>query len=187
MSLGSLLGGKTKKYKADPLAKDINAAGKFGINQMTDTANQLNKEFYDNPSGYIDGQIGLENKMLRGSANDSSRRLGEIIAQRGMGTSSIGIGEQINQEKNLNDAIALNNASGASRLKDLLGEKMNLGQSMWNVKASQGPVQMQSIKQREGGLAPLIGGLAGAYMGAKSGNMTGGAQVGMGLGQYLTA
>lgn len=182
MSLGDLFGGKTKTYKADPLANDINSAGKLGLSQMTSGLNDLNKNFYENPQGHIQSQIGLENKMLRASSGDSSKRLSQLISQRGMGSSSIGLGEQINQEQSLNDRIALNNASGSSRLKDLLNEKMNSGTNLWNVKASQGPVQMQDIKQKQGGIAPLLGAGVGAAFGGPAG-----AQVGMGLGQYLTA
>lgn len=182
MGLGDLLGGKTKTYKKDPLADDINAAGKLGIGQMTSATNELNDKVYGNAENFIDSQIGLENKMLRGSTADANRSLSKMIAQRGMGNSSIGMGEQINQERQLSDKIAMNTASSGSRLKDLLNEKLTGGSSLWNVKASQGPVQMQDIKQKQGGLMPLIGAGVGGYLGGASG-----AQVGMGLGQYLSA
>lgn len=182
MGLGDLLGGKAKTYKADALAKDINAAGKLGINSMTNTFNQLNDKIYNNPENFVENQIGIENKMLRGSSEDASRGLKSMIAARGMGNSSVGIGEQLRLDKTLNDRIALNNASSGSRLKDLLAEKMNLGQTMFGVKTSQGPIQMQDIKQKQGGLAPLVGAGLGAYFGGAQG-----AQVGMGLGQYMAS
>lgn len=182
MGLGDLLTGKTKTYKKDPLADDINAAGKLGLGQMTSAANELNDKIYGNPEDYVQNQIGLENKMLRTSTADTDRSLSKIIAQRGMGNSSIGLGQQVNQQKQLSDQIAMNNASSGSRLKDLLNDQMQTGNTLFGVKASQGPVQMQDIKQKQGGIMPLVGAGVGAYLGGAKG-----AQVGMGLGQYMTS
>lgn len=182
MSLGSLLGGKAKTYKADPLAKDINAAGKLGLSGMTNAYNELNDKVYANPDAFVNSQIDLENNALRASGQDASRGLAKMIASRGMQNSSIGIGQQIGLDKQLSDRMALNKASSSSRLKDLLGEKMNVSNQMFGIKTSQGPIQMQDIKQKQGGLAPLIGAGVGAYFGG-----AGGAQVGSGLGQYLSA
>lgn len=153
--LSDIVNGKEKKSKADALAKDINAAGKTGLSMMTTGADSLNQNFYNNPTNYVDNQIQTENKLLRTASNDAVRRTRQLIAQRGMKNSSIGLGEEINQEKTLNDRIALNNASGMERLKGVLNEQMQTGNNLYNLKAQQG-IQMNDQKYRTGGYGQLI-------------------------------
>lgn len=178
--LSDILGGKEKKIKADSLAGDINRAGKSGLGMMQTGADALNAKVYNNPENYVDNQIATENKLLRSASDDAARRTRQLIAQRGMGSSSIGLGQEVNQARSLSDRLALNNASGMDRLKGLYQEKMNTGAQLFGVKQSQGPIQMQTVKYRSGGLGGLIGaGIGGALGGAP------GAQVGAGVGQSL--
>ncbi len=176
MGLGDLLKGKEKKIKADPLAGDINAAGKSGLAMMNSAGQSLNN-FYDNPSSYIDSQIGLENNAIRSAAIDAQRRTNQLLANRGMQNSSVGLGTEVNQARQTNEKLALNNATGMERLKGLLNEKMQTGNQLFGVKASQGPVQMTDVKYRTGGIAGLVGAAAGGYLGGAEG-----AKVGMSLG-----
>jgi hypothetical protein len=181
MGLDNFLKGKVVKQKADPLAGDINAAGKSGIGYLTAGANRLNSAYNEDPSQVVNTQIGIENKLARAAASDATRRTQGLIAQRGLGSSSIGLGAEMGQRKSLMDTLAINNASGVSRIRDMQIQngqgQIDAGNSLWNIKASQGPVQMQTTKSRQGGMAALIGGAAGAYFGPE------GAKVGMGLGQ----
>lgn len=182
MGLGDLLGGKEKTIKKDPLADDINSSGKQGLSMLKSGAAGLNKFFYSNPQDSVNAQIDSENKMLRSSSQDAIRKTRDMVAQRGMGNSSIGLGEEINQGRVLSDKLALNKATGLDRIRSLLNEQMNTGSQLFNVKSSQGPIQMQDVKYKTGGIAPLLGAGVGGYLGGASG-----AQVGMGLGQYLAS
>jgi len=170
--LGRIFNGKEQKYKADASAGGINDLGSQGINQINAGASELNK-LYNNPNETVNNQIGIENKLMRGASEDATRRTRDLIAQRGMGGSSIGLGQEVNQNKMLSDKLAMNNASGMERLKALSQERINLGNTLLAPKLSQGPIQMTDIKKRRGGLtgegglldtaAPFAGAAATAY------------------------
>jgi hypothetical protein len=184
--------GESKTYKADPLAGDINNAAKTGLGYLTSGADKLKGVYDQDPSELVNTQIGTENKMIRGAANDALRRTQSLIAQRGMGNSSIGLGQQVNQAKQVNTQLGLNSASGIQRLRDMQLQNgqgiMNLGNSLYAPKAGANAagIQMQDIKgPRSGGYGQLamaglgaaIGGYAGGGQGAAQG-----AQIGSSLG-----
>lgn len=158
--LNDIVNGKESKIKKDPLAGDINAAGKQGLGYLANAGAKLNDIYNQDPSQVVNSQIGMENKLARGAADDATRRTQDLIAQRGIGNSSIGLGQQVNQQKSLMDRLAINKASGFQRLRDMQIENgqglMNTGNSLFSVKASQGPVQMTDTKYRSGGYGQLI-------------------------------
>ena len=167
-----LVNGSEKKYAKDPLANDINAAGKSGIAGLQAGANQLNSIYNQDPQALVDSQISMENKLARGAADDATRRTSSLLAQRGMGASSIGLGQEINQGRQLNNQLSMNNASGIARLRDMQIQNgqglMNVGNSLYGVKTAQGPAQMQDQYARSGGYGQLIAagiGAAGAAYG----------------------
>lgn len=164
--LSDLVHGKEKKYKADPLAGDINDAGKAGLTQLRAGGEKLSSIYNQDPSQVIDSQIGIENKLMRSSADDLNRRTNQLLAQRGLSGSSIGLGQQVNQQKLLSDKLALNKASGFQRLRDMSIENgqglLNTGNALAAPKLASG-VQMTDLKTRTGGYASLIaGGLSAA-------------------------
>lgn len=170
--LNDIVNGKEKKIKADPLAGDINSAAKSGIGYLTSGASKLNDVYNQDPNQYINNQISMENKLIRGASDDAAKRTAALMAQRGMGSSSIGLGQEVNAAKQLNDKIAMNNASGIDRLRGLQIEnaqgQINAGNSLFNLKQAQGPVQMTDTTYRTGGYGQLIGGAlsAGGTLGA---------------------
>lgn len=166
--LNDIVNGKEKKIKADPLAGTINAIGSSGLSMLKSGGDELNNKIYNNADNYVGNQIDLENKLLRTASDDAAKRTRQLIAQRGMGMSSIGLGQEVNNQKQLNEKIAMNNASGMDRLKGLLNEKMQTGMQMFNPKASQGPIQMTDTTYRTGGYGQLIG--AGLQAGATLGS-----------------
>jgi hypothetical protein len=178
----NLLKGKEQVNRKDALANDINASAKTGMGYMNSGASSLNALYNEDPSQIVNSQIGMENKLARGAADDATRRTQQLIAQRGMGTSSIGLGQEVNNRKNLMDRLSMNTASGISRLRDMrlsnAQGQMNVGQALYGLKTQQGPIQMQTTKYRTGGLAGLAGAAIGGYMGGAQG-----AQVGAGIGQ----
>lgn len=170
--------GKEKTYKRDGLADGINDAGKSGLGMLTSGANALNEKIYQKPEGYIDNQIGMENNLLRTASQDATNRTRQLIAQRGIGNSSIGLGQQVNQERDLNQKLAMNSASGMERLRGLLNDQMQTGNQLMAPKMAQGPVQMADVKKRSGGMAALVGAGLGYAAGGSAG-----AQIGAGIGQ----
>lgn len=190
-SAGDFLKGKKKKYSADELADDINAAGKAGIDGMRAGGASLDQIYQDDPTNRINNQIGMENKFLRGSSEDTLRNMRSTIAQRGLQNSSVGLVAENNANRVLSDKLAMNNASGLERIRDAninnAQGRMNVGANLFGVKTQQGPIQMQTIKKREGGLAGMIGMVGGAAAGGMMGGPQGaaaGAQIGGGLGNY---
>jgi hypothetical protein len=164
--------GKEKKIKADPLAGDVNNAAKTGLQYLTAGGTKLNDVYNQDPNTLINSQIGIENKMIRGAANDALRKTQSLIAARGMGNSSIGLGQQVNQAKQMNTQLGLNNASGIQRLRDMQIENaqglVNTGNSLYAPKAGQGPMQMTDEKYRTGGYGQLIAAGAQAYATGRS-------------------
>lgn len=182
MSLDNLLKGGKKTYKADPLAKDINAAGKAGLGYLQSGGKALSDVYSQDPSQVVNSQIGTENRLLQGASQDAIARTRQLVAQRGMGNSSVGLGTEVNQQRQLSDKLALNNASGVSRLRDMQIQNgqglMNAGSGLFQTKIQgQQNLQMQDIKKRQGGLAGLVGAGVGGYYGGAQG-----AQTGMALG-----
>lgn len=177
MGLDSLLKGKEKTYAADPLAGDVNATGKAGLTYMRSGGKSLNDIFSQDPTRVVNNRIAQENRMLNSVANDTNKRAEQLIAQRGMGSSSIGLGQVLGQRKNLSLGMVMNNAGAEGRIRDMMiqnGEGLiGAGQSLWQPKASQGPMQMTDVKKRSGGLAGLLGAGVGAYFGGAQGAQTG--------------
>lgn len=175
----SLTSAQYTTVKKDALAEDINAAGRSGMDLLRSGAGDLDKNFYSNPNDYINSQISSENRLMRSASDDATRRTRSLIAARGMGNSSVGLGQEVNQARTLNEKLAMNNASGMDRLKGLLNEKMNTGSQLFNIKQSQGPLQMTDLKYRtpttsDGkALAGFAGTAIGMYMGGPQGAAAG--------------
>lgn len=175
MSLNDLLKGKEKIYKADPLADDINSAGKSGLGYMRSGASSLSKLYQENPSQLINTQIGLENRLMRGAGSTQLRDTGHAISRAGLSNTASGLNAEINQQRSLSDGLAMNQASGLRRLRDARINNaqglMGLGQNLFNTKIQgQQNLQMQDIKTKTGGwqtwLGPAIQ-MYGAYMANK--------------------
>lgn len=157
--LSDVTNGKEKTVKKDALAGEINAAGATGLGTLRDGAARATSIYSQDPTQIVRNQIGMENKVARTAADDATRRTRELIAQRGMGTSSIGLGAQVNERKSLMDRIGMNNAGYAGRLRDMQLQNaeglMETGNNLYGLKAQQG-IQMTSQKYRTGGYANLI-------------------------------
>jgi hypothetical protein len=155
--INDLLHGKKQTYRADPLAGDINKSAQSGMGMLNQGAKSLNDKFYNNPENFVQSQIDRENVGLRGAADDAARRTRQLISQRGMGESSIGMGQEVNNQRQLNQTLAMNNASGMDRLKGLYQEQMQVGNQLMAPRMAAGPVQMQDVTARKGGIGHLIG------------------------------
>lgn len=155
-----LVSGKEKKIRADPLAGDVNETGKSGLASLRAGADRLNSVYSQDPTQVVGSQIAQENRFLRSAADDATNRTRQLIAQRGIGNSSIGLGQEVNTRQNLMDRLSQNSASGISRLRDMQIEngqgQLAAGSALFAPKAAQGPMQMSDTKYRTGGYGELI-------------------------------
>lgn len=167
--INDVVNGKEKKIRKDPLSGQINQAGQTGLSLLTGGADKLSNIYNQDPTQLVETQIGMENKFARGAADDVTRRTRDLITQRGIASSSIGLGQEVNQRKSLMDKLAMNKASGIERLRNAQIENaqglMDTGNNLYNIKAAQG-IQMNDQKYRTGGYGQLIAGgmQAGAQM-----------------------
>ena len=186
------LKGKKKTYRADALADDINGLAGKGLNDfIAPGAQQLNEVYSKDPAQLVNNQIGMENKLMRGASNDAMMKTRQLLAQRGLQNSSVGLQVENNSNRALSDKLAMNNAGGMERLRDQQIEnaqgRMQVGSNLFGLKTAQGPIQMNTVKRRVGGMGQLLGTLAGAGAGAAMGGPQGaqvGAQLGGSLGGY---
>lgn len=150
------------------------ALGKFG-----DVLNQDTSQLARNQTAL------LEKQAVAGS-QDQERLARQMVAQRGLGSSSVGLNAILNQRAGVTDKLGAIRANQPMLQNQM--QQQNLGfatQGINSILGEQGQSKVlklgQASKGRQGGLMPLIGGAAGAYFGGPAG-----AQVGMGLGQAAT-
>jgi hypothetical protein len=173
------LKGDEVTYKRDSLMPILNREAATGMKHFIKKgAMNLNNMFYGRAPDFAKEQIGLENKLLRESTNDAVRKTRDLMAARGMGNSSIGMGAEINAQRNLNDKIALNNASAGNRVMDLYKERIGIGERLMAPKLGT-QFRTETTKTRQGGMASLVG----AGLGYLATGSPEGAKVGMSVGQ----
>lgn len=131
--------------------------------------------------------VNLENQA-RAGANDQEIGARQMVAQRGLGGTSLGLSAILNQKAGLSDQIGAIRANKPMLENQMTRENLQLASGGINqILNEQGQSKVlklgQASKGRQGGLLPLIGAAAGAY--ATGGSPTG-AQMGMQLGQAGT-
>lgn len=135
------------------------------------------------PEAEAEAQASREIASEKATTEDASKRLQQLIAQRGIGGTSMGLTSQVAQEKSAQDRIAEIKASIPERIRalKLQNAQLLLGASNQSLATPgiQGEAFAGQEASRKGGLLPLAGMAAGAYFGGAQG-----AQVGMGAGQY---
>jgi hypothetical protein len=127
----------------------------------------------------------MENQA-RAGADDQERIARQMVAQRGLGNSSVGLNAVLNQKAGLSEKLGDIRAN-----QPLLEHQMN----QQNLQFASGGInsilneqgqskvfqQGQASQGRQGGLMPLLGAGAGAYLGGAQG-----AKVGLAMGQAAT-
>jgi hypothetical protein len=136
----------------------------------------------NNTDQVAENAIAGQENQIRASGADAQRNAQDLVAQRGLGNSSVGLNAIINSNKNMGDQIGaaramlpglrqemkLNNLNGATNgINSILNTRMFK--------------QGQAAGPRTGGLAPLLGAGLGAAFGGPAG-----ASVGMGVGNAMT-
>lgn len=133
-------------------------------------------------------------KALGAQSADEQRRAQQLVAQRGLNRSSVGLNAMINAGEGARDNVAeLKSNEGLMREKAALAKSQSVNaatgglNSILNAQgASRDYMQGKTGGARSGGLLGLLGGAAGAYAaGSNGGNPMQGFQGGQALGQGL--
>jgi len=189
MSLKSLLFGKTESAQ-----EATNRALTPAQRQLLQLQQQTQREgiaglksAYADPTGTARRQVQSGLRGLGQERADTSRRLSDIIAQRGLGQSSIGI----SQQRGLDQGIARRGQELRASLPDRI-RQLQLQKSQGLLGASRG-INLGPQFQRE--TKPGLAGLLGTVGGGFAGNLFGGgplgkmvgSKIGGGIGQGLSA
>lgn len=172
--LSNLLMGKKAKGTKDsyvPLdATQTRALGQYNslLGQKTD---QMAKN-----------AIAGQENQIRANAQDAERKASQLVAQRGLGNSSVGLNAMINTTRNMGDQLGAARAKLPGLQYDMKVNNLNTATNgIQNILTNRIFKQGTGSTGRQGGLLPLIGGGLGAAFGGAAG-----AQVGMGMGQAAT-
>lgn len=135
------------------------------------------KEMLDQTGRMADFEGAQMENQIRSNAMDVGRKATDMVAQRGLGNSSVGLSAILNSTRDMGDRIATTRAALPGMRLDKLN---NVSGGINSILNSRTFIQGREAG-RKGGLAPLIGAGVGGYMGGASG-----AQAGYGAGQALT-
>ncbi len=132
----------------------------------------------------------IEREVAAGerATQDTQRRLRDVVAQRGLGRSSAGLGQEISLGQQQAQRAARTRASLPERQQSLTNRLLSAGGAQQQFRGQQwmGPV---TTKRGGGAIAPLMavgGSVAGGIFGGPAGAQAGGT-AGAGLGQGLQA
>jgi len=165
----------TELIKVQRAARNLQYGGLKGLSKV--------------PVEKIAGQeVEKATRGLIGQREDARRRLQSMLARRGLGATSVGMGAMTGLERDTARDIQETRLSLPERIRQL---------QMQRIQAASGALQapgyvpqaMQVDTQRRGGLLPLLGLAGGAALGGALGGSRGalaGGQIGAGTGQMLT-
>ena len=161
---------------ADPNGRALQSRA---LNEYGQFLNQDTKQLAAN-------QTQLQANQIRQNAEDGTMQAQKMVAQRGLGNSSVGLNAILNQKAGVADKLGANTAAEIGLANQMKQQNLNFATGGINqILGEQGQSKIfkqgQASQGRQGGLAPLIGGAVGAYVGGPAG-----AKVGMGLGQAAT-
>lgn len=130
-------------------------------------------------------------RLARGAYEDERRRLQDVIRQRGLGSSSVGLGQIAGQQRRLSENLANIRAQTPSLFRAEKERQQQLKFGRLSGLGGLSPLQtpggyMQDPAQRGGGLFDLATTIGGGAIGAAYGGPMGamlGAQMGRGVGQ----
>lgn len=115
-----------------------------------------------------ENSLALQENLARTNAGDLERKATGLVAQRGLGNSSVGLNAIINSTRGLNDKIMEIRSSAPGLKHSLALENLNAASGgIGNILNSRAFVQGQAGGRQGGLAAPLIG-AAGTYFGAKA-------------------
>jgi hypothetical protein len=192
-----LLGKKQGAVKQDQIAGLIRGAQAQGIASSQKGLSELNEALdAQNPENMARMQVAQQEKGLLTSAQDARRRAQQLMAQRGLSGSSLGLAS----DRSITQSVGDQRAALQAALPQLIQERrlenaqarMQAGQGLFGGLGGAQGVQFRNIAgQRSGGLlgigaalAPVAGQVIGGLYGGAPGAMAGG-QAGTGLSSAL--
>jgi hypothetical protein len=149
---------------------------------QTKAINQYGQLMSQDMSQIAKNRVAGQENQIRASGMDTERNAKQLIAQRGLGNSSVGLNAIINSNRDMGDRLNANRATLPGLQYDMkVANLNNTSAGINNILNTRMFKQGQAGGVRQGGLAPLLGmGLGAAFGGP------GGASVGGGLGSALT-
>lgn len=128
-----------------------------------------------------------QENAIRANAGDAQRAAQGLVAQRGLGRSSVGLNAIINSTRNMGDQIGQARGQLPALQYNMRVSNLNSATGgIQNILGSRTFIQGQKSTGRGGGLLGLGMGAAGAYMAAKSGGDPGaGFAAGQGAGRGI--
>jgi hypothetical protein len=173
--MGEILGGKTKTYKADPLAAQAKRLGGIGLNMQEDALRKLG-----DTKGLASAEIARRERGARAGGEDQMRRARQMSAQRGLGGTSIGLAMESQAAQRAGENMQAIRAQRGNMERGFAQENLAAGRGAFK---QMGPIQMNERKIKSKGIGgallsaggAAIGGMYGGAAGAKVGSSIGGA------------
>lgn len=191
-----LLGKKRGGFSADAIGGQIRAAQAQGIASAQKGLGELNTALDKDVSGAIQGAAAREQKTVITAAQDARRRAQQMIAQRGLQGSSLGLSQDRSITQNLGEQSAAIQGSIPERIRQMqlqnASARLSAGQGLFGGLGGSSGIRFQGqAGSRSGGvlgfasaLAPIAGTIAGGAFGGPAGANIGG-QLGSGIGSAL--
>lgn len=127
-----------------------------------------------NTDKIADTSIANQERQIRTNLADSERKAKELVAQRGLGRSSVGLNAILGASKDMGNQIGQVRSSLPALQYDMRTANLgNASQGIGNILNSRAYIQGNPGAGRAGGLLPLLGLGAGAMAGGAPGAMVG--------------
>lgn len=180
-----LFGGGTKT-EVKVLNPEVLKTKNFALGKYRDIFSRA-EDFANESPDFLRAQVSREQNAALQSGEDTKRQMRDMIARRGMGNSSIGLGQMNAINKDTSDKVA---GIGATLNERMRNDKLNNISTLMSYTQPGMALNVErSVQQKKkgglGGIGTVLGGAAGAYYGAKTGDFAGGAKAGAGIGSIF--
>ena len=197
-SFGDIVGGKKdpgvadKWLNLDPsLRRNVEAGRQQQLEGINIYGDELKRLRAVDPKKLAQSVQASKEKQLLGQGEDKKRRAQQLIAQRGLNRSSVGLNAMLNADKETQKKIGASRAEAPLMQEKIAQQRLgSIGQATGGINQALGAqgaqrdfVQGRTGGRRSGGLLGLAGGLAGAYYGGPQGAYAG-QQLGQGLANF---
>lgn len=176
-AVGGALGGDMKGISNLLFGKEVKAQ-KSGFMPLDQTQVKAlggyNKLLDQDMKGFADQQIAASERGIRQGGEDATRQAQQMVAQRGLGNSSVGLNAILNQKRDMANQIGANRARLPGLQYDM--NLANLNSATKGIQDILGSRMYQNGTpggQRSGGIAGILGGAVGAKFGGPQGAMAG--------------
>lgn len=165
------MGSKTKTYKADPRAAQVKRLGGIGLDMQEGALKQLG-----DTKGLASAEIAQRERGARATGEDQAMKARQMVAQRGLGGSSIGLALESGANRRASENIENIRAQRGAMERGFAQESLAAGRGAFQ---QMGPIRMNKLKVKQQGLGGKLLGAAGTAAGAM---LTGGSPMGAKIG-----